>query len=41
MDGQAMTTTTKYSLDGKETANTSGRGESKSVAKWYGRWQNP
>jgi len=34
MDGQAMTTTTKYSLDGKETVNTSGRGDSKSVAKW-------
>jgi len=34
MDGQAMTTTTKYSLDGKETVNTTGRGESKSVAKW-------
>lgn len=34
MDGQAMTTTTKYSLDGKETVNSSGRGESKSVAIW-------
>ncbi len=34
MDGQAMTTTTKYSLDGKETVNTTGRGESKSVANW-------
>jgi dipeptidyl aminopeptidase/acylaminoacyl peptidase len=33
-NGQEMTTTDKYSLDGKETVNTTQRGESKSVAKW-------
>jgi hypothetical protein len=33
-DGQPMTTTSKYTLDGKESVNTSGRGESKSVATW-------
>lgn len=33
-DGQAMTTTSKYTLDGKESVNTTGRGESKSVATW-------
>lgn len=33
-DGQAMTTTDKYTLDGKESVNTTQRGERKSVAKW-------
>jgi hypothetical protein len=33
-DGQATTTTSKYTLDGKESVNTTGRGESKSVATW-------
>lgn len=33
-DGQAMTMTMKYTLDGKESLNTSPRGDSKSVAKW-------
>jgi hypothetical protein len=33
-DGQAMTTTTKYTLDGKVSVNTSGRGDSKSTATW-------
>lgn len=33
-DGQPMTTTMKYTLDGKECINTTQRGESKSVAKW-------
>ena len=33
-DGQATTTTTKYTLDGKESVNTTGRGESKSTATW-------
>lgn len=33
-DGQAVTTTMKYTLDGKESINTSPRGDSKSVAKW-------
>ena len=33
-DGQPMTTTMKYTLDGKESINTSPRGDSKSVAKW-------
>ncbi len=33
-DGQTMTTTMKYTLDGKECLNTSPRGENKSVAKW-------
>jgi hypothetical protein len=33
-DGDAVTTTEKYTLDGKETVNSTGRGESKSVAKW-------
>ena len=35
-DGESVTTTMKYSLDGKETINTGmgGRGESKSVATW-------
>jgi hypothetical protein len=29
-----MTTTMKYTLDGKESVNTSQRGDSKSVATW-------
>jgi Tol biopolymer transport system component len=33
-DGQATTTVTKYTLDGKESINTSPRGDSKSVATW-------
>jgi hypothetical protein len=33
-DGQPTTTTMKYTLDGKESINTSPRGDSKSVAKW-------
>ena len=33
-DGQTMTMTSKYSLDGKESTNSFGRGESKSTAKW-------
>jgi len=33
-DGQPMTTTSKYTLDGKESVNTSPRGDSKSVATW-------
>jgi len=35
-DGQTVTTTMKYNLDGKESVNTGvgGRGESKSVATW-------
>jgi Tol biopolymer transport system component len=33
-DGQPITITMKYTLDGKESINTSPRGESKSVAKW-------
>ena len=33
-DGQPTTTTMKYTLDGKESVNTSPRGDSKSVAKW-------
>jgi Tol biopolymer transport system component len=33
-DGQPTTTTLKYTLDGKESINTSPRGDSKSVAKW-------
>jgi dipeptidyl aminopeptidase/acylaminoacyl peptidase len=33
-DGQPSTTTMKYTLDGKESINTSPRGDSKSVAKW-------
>lgn len=32
--GQETKMTTKYTLDGKETVNTTGRGESKSTAKW-------
>ncbi len=33
-DGQSVTMTMKYTLDGKESINTSPRGDSKSVAKW-------
>jgi hypothetical protein len=33
-NGEATTTTMKYTLDGKESVNTSQRGDSKSVAKW-------
>ncbi len=33
-DGQATTSTMNYTLDGKESINTSPRGDSKSVAKW-------
>jgi hypothetical protein len=33
-DGQPMTTTMKYTLDGKESINTSPRGDSKSVVTW-------
>jgi dipeptidyl aminopeptidase/acylaminoacyl peptidase len=33
-DGQPTTVTMKYTLDGKESVNTSPRGDSKSVAKW-------
>jgi len=33
-DGQTVKTTSKYTLDGKESVNTTGRGESKSVATW-------
>jgi len=33
-NGETMTTTMKYTLDGKESINTSQRGDSKSVAIW-------
>jgi Tol biopolymer transport system component len=33
-DGQTTTTTMKYTLDGKDSVNTTGRGESKSTATW-------
>ena len=33
-DGETVKTTSKYALDGKESVNTTGRGESKSTAKW-------
>jgi|SRR5664280_2558027 len=33
-DGQSTTSTMKYTLDGKESVNTSPRGDSKSVATW-------
>lgn len=33
-DGQTTTTTSKYTLDGKESINTTARGESKSTATW-------
>lgn len=33
-NGESMTTVTKYTLDGKESVNSTGRGDSKSVATW-------
>jgi len=33
-DGETTKTTVKYTLDGKESINTSARGDSKSVATW-------
>jgi dipeptidyl aminopeptidase/acylaminoacyl peptidase len=33
-DGTPTTVTMKYTLDGKESINTSPRGDSKSIAKW-------
>ena len=33
-DGEATTTTEKYTLDGKESVNTAGFGPSKTVVKW-------
>lgn len=33
-DGESTTTTDKYTLDGKECVNTSGRGPSKSIVTW-------
>jgi hypothetical protein len=33
-NGETMTTTMKYTLDGKESVNTSQRGESISIATW-------
>jgi hypothetical protein len=33
-DGQTQTTVSKYTLDGKESINTTARGESKSIATW-------
>ena len=33
-DGQTTTTTSKYTLDGKVSVNTTARGESKSTATW-------
>jgi len=33
-NGETTTTTSKYTLDGKESINTTGRGESKSTATW-------
>ena len=33
-DGETVTTNMKYTLDGKESINTSPRGDSKSVASW-------
>lgn len=33
-DGGTTTVTSKYTLDGKESINSTGRGESKSVATW-------
>jgi hypothetical protein len=33
-DGTSRTTVNKYTLDGKESINSTGRGESKSVATW-------
>ena len=33
-DGQPQKSTSKYTLDGKESVNTTARGESKSIASW-------
>jgi Tol biopolymer transport system component len=33
-DGQPVKITTVYTLDGKESVNTTARGESKSIANW-------
>ncbi len=33
-DGESVTTTTKYTLDGKVSVNSTGRGDSKSTATW-------
>jgi hypothetical protein len=33
-NGESTTMTSKYTLDGKESVNSTGRGESKSVATW-------
>jgi len=33
-DGEVTTTVTKYTLDGKESVNSTARGDSKSVATW-------
>lgn len=33
-DGESTTTTEKYTLDGKECVNTSGRGPSKTIVTW-------
>lgn len=33
-DGQQITTTSKYTLDGNVSVNSTGRGESKSTANW-------
>jgi hypothetical protein len=33
-DGESTTTTDKYTLDGKECVNTSGRGPSKTIVTW-------
>lgn len=33
-DGETVKTTSKYTLDGKESINATGRGESKSIATW-------
>jgi hypothetical protein len=33
-NGETTTVTSKYTLDGKESINTTARGESKSTAKW-------
>ena len=33
-DGEPRTNTSKYTLDGKESVNTTQRGTSKSIAKW-------
>jgi hypothetical protein len=33
-NGETVKTETKYTLDGKESVNTTGRGDSKSVASW-------